>query len=79
MRASVNSKQKTNKPEVDSVVVVHPVEHDLRSAIPASRHVACHLVLRWPDMVIMILIIGCYDLLNIMDPILLGSSSLSKS
>ena len=35
------------KPEVDSVVVVHPVEHDLRSAIPASRHVACHLVLRW--------------------------------
>ena len=31
------------------MVVVHPVEHDLRSAIPASCNVASHLVLRWPD------------------------------
>ena len=31
------------------MVVVHPVEHDLRSAIPASCNVPSHLVLRWPD------------------------------
>ena len=44
-KANVNSKQKTNKPEVDSVVVVHPVEHDLGSSVPTSRHVAGHFVL----------------------------------
>ena len=31
------------------MVVVHPVEHDLRSPIPASCDVASHLVLRWPE------------------------------
>ena len=45
MKANVNSKQKTNKPEVDSVVVVHPVEHDLGSSVPTSCHVASHFVL----------------------------------
>ena len=38
-------KQKTKTPEVDSVVVVHPVEHDLGSSVPTSRHVAGHFVL----------------------------------
>ena len=49
MKANVNSKQKTNKPEVDSVVVVHPVEHDLGSSVPTSRHVAGHFVLSRPE------------------------------
>ena len=38
-----------HKPEVNCVVVVHPVEHDLRSPIPASCNIASHLVLRWPE------------------------------
>ena len=45
LATNVKSKQKTNKPEVDSVVVVHPVEHDLGSSVPTSRHVAGHFVL----------------------------------
>ena len=48
-KANVNSKQKTNKPEVDGVVVVHPVEHDLGSSVPTSRHVAGHFVLSRPE------------------------------
>ena len=49
MKANLNSKQKTNKPEVDSVVVVHPVEHDFGSSVPTSRHIAGHFVLSRPE------------------------------
>ena len=31
------------------MVVVHPVEHDLRSPIPASCYIASHLILRRPE------------------------------
>ena len=32
-------------PDVDGQGVVHPVQHDLRRAVPPRRHVASHLVL----------------------------------
>ena len=49
LETNVKSKQKTNKPEVDGVVVVHPVEHNLGSSVPTGRHVAGHFVLSRPE------------------------------
>ena len=31
------------------VVVLHPVEHDLRGPVPPGSHVACHLISRCPS------------------------------
>lgn len=33
-------------PDVHRLVVVHPVEHDLRRPVPPGRHVTGHFVLR---------------------------------
>lgn len=41
-RGKVFAKQSTRH------VVMHPVQHDLRGAVPASGHVAGHLVIRVP-------------------------------
>ena len=36
--------KKTNKSST-CLVVMHPVQHDLRSPVPPSGHIACHFII----------------------------------